>query len=243
MKYHILPNNNAGSIEHYYHFLFGYLFPFIQNVNNNKRDIYYFDDCGPMNRHILNLPLYNTKIIDPTIKIEKTLQYRGYDLFYNSINLKIIKQIIFSIHNIDPLLSGEEIILIDRDKPDNFYLTKAKIKGSGSSRRHIPNIDDILVYLQNKIPTIKKVYLENMSLKDQVILFKTSKIIICQHGASMSNLIWCNPNTTVVEIRTRRNDRCFNFLSQRCNLVHKKILQSHKYQAVDPKLIYETIII
>ena len=240
MNYHILPKNNAGSIEHYYHFLFGYLLPFIQNTDHFMNS-YYFDNCGPMNRHILDLPISNLRILTPSVNIDKKLSYRGYDDDYIGMNLSIIRQKIYSIFNIDQSIVGEEILLIDRDKPDSFYLTKAKIKNSGASRRHIPNIDDILNSLIYKLPTIKKIYLENMSLYDQIILFKKAKIIICQHGASMSNLIWCNPNTQIIEIRTRSNSKCYNPIMDMCNLKHTIIPQKHIFAPVNPQEILNLI--
>ena len=37
-------------------------------------------------------------------------------------------------------------------------------------------------------------------MKNQITLFNNAKIIIAQHGAGLFNLIYCKPNTKIIEI-------------------------------------------
>lgn len=247
MNIHVRPRNLQGSIEHYYHFLYGYLFPFIQYHNINGNDTYYFNDCGPViNKIITELPGINTGIINNDTKIDNNVQYFGFDNGkYHNINIQKIKSLIEEIYHIDTARQHfvEEALLIDRDIPHEFYHKQAKIKGSGSSRRHIPNIDQIHSYLLSKNMVVKKIFLEHLSLLDQINLFNTHRIIVAQHGASMSNLIWCKPQTKIIEIRTTNNSNCFNRLINLCQLEHKPIIQQHRFAPVNPENIYKAICI
>lgn len=46
----------------------------------------------------------------------------------------------------------------------------------------------------------KEYILEELSLLDQVCLFSSSNIVISPHGAGLSNLVFCNPGTIVLEL-------------------------------------------
>ena len=46
--------------------------------------------------------------------------------------------------------------------------------------------------LLSKIKNLKKVYLEDYSLFDQISLFNNAKYIIGVHGAGMSNVVFSN---------------------------------------------------
>lgn len=245
MNIYVRPHNLRGSIEHYYHFLYGYLFPFIQYHSINTNDIYYFNDCGPvLNKIITELPGINTAIIDNNIIIDHSIQYRGFDNGkYKNIDIQKIKSFITNIYHIDTMLQHfiEGVLLIDRDIPHEFYHKQAKIKGSGSSRRHIPNIHEIYQYLLSKNIMVKKTFLEHLSLLDQIKLFKNYRTIITQHGASMSNLIWCEPQTKIIEIRTTNNSKCFDRLISLCQLRYSSIIQQHEFADINPENIYQEI--
>ena len=46
----------------------------------------------------------------------------------------------------------------------------------------------------------KTYVLEKMSLREQIILFAQAKIVIAPHGAGLTNLIFSQPKTTILEI-------------------------------------------
>ena len=47
--------------------------------------------------------------------------------------------------------------------------------------------------------SIEKVFLEDLSIICQMRLFNESEIVISPHGAGLTNLLWCRPNTQVIE--------------------------------------------
>jgi len=47
---------------------------------------------------------------------------------------------------------------------------------------------------------IKVIYAENLSLIEQINLFRNLRVIIAPHGAGLSNLIWCNTEIKILEV-------------------------------------------
>ena len=65
------------------------------------------------------------------------------------------------------------------------------------------------------------VWLEDMSLAEQIALFQQAKIILGVHGAGLTNIIHCRPGTLVVEFMPAGLNRpCYPVLSQLFNLRH-----------------------
>jgi hypothetical protein len=67
----------------------------------------------------------------------------------------------------------------------------------------------------------KTVYLEGMSSVDQILLFQSAEFIIGAHGAGLSNLLFCEPGTKVIELMPCVEFRSyFWFISQKLDLVY-----------------------
>ena len=65
------------------------------------------------------------------------------------------------------------------------------------------------------------VVLENMSLSEQILLFRRAKIVLGSHGAGLTNIIHCRPGTLVVEFMpVGLNRSCYPVLSQLFGLRH-----------------------
>ena len=65
------------------------------------------------------------------------------------------------------------------------------------------------------------VYLEGMSVIDQIVLFQNAEFIISPHGAGLSNLLFCEPGTKVIEFMPSVEMRPFFWLiSEKLGLVH-----------------------
>lgn len=90
---------------------------------------------------------------------------------------------------------------------DDTYLSKLnKNVLTGKERREINNISKLETYLQNKYSDkFKSVYFENLSFEEQVRNFNNAKLIICAHGAVMSNMFFCKENTSILEVICGKN--------------------------------------
>jgi hypothetical protein len=63
----------------------------------------------------------------------------------------------------------------------------------------IINDNEIYNYLKNK--GFKKYQVGKLNFLNQIYLFWSAKIIIGAHGAAFTNIIFCKPNTKIIEIR------------------------------------------
>jgi hypothetical protein len=64
--------------------------------------------------------------------------------------------------------------------------------------RKILNEDEIFKIFENK--GFKRYVLGQMTVIDQIILFHNAEIIVCEHGAGLTNALFCKPKTKIIEI-------------------------------------------
>lgn len=85
------------------------------------------------------------------------------------------------------------------DKKDDQYILIIK---RNTPKRHISNIDELAETLQKLYPSDNVIVsnLENLSFMEQVKLFHNAKLIIGQHGAALTNVLWSNPKCVIIEI-------------------------------------------
>jgi hypothetical protein len=257
-------NNQAGSIEHYYHFILGYTFPFIHWYIFNKKNInspIIMRYCGDV-----LAPLFNSiKIPNVILKDKETFLelletanpnnvtvLPGWDRPDYFIKTKLLRVANFIETALQKEITQQEnsikkkdyILIIGRKPPNEYYLRKdAENPSSGTQRRSIPNIYEILKYLDKK--NIEYVYteLEDLTLGQQIALFKNARCIVAQHGASLTNIIFCNPNVSIVEITPvlSKNTGMYRLLAYELNLKHEIIFQHTCHSPVEPKEIYQKI--
>ena len=217
---HLSINNISGSVEHYYHFFLGFLVPLViwcsDNHSENQVPIY-IRSCALMDRLILELGYKNLVILEKETHLSLTEKkdYEGRSLEHIYLNgfdsprayskdsfetarKEIQRCLSIDCANYAVSLVGpkdKRIIFIDRRVPAPYYQSdKAEIKGGGAVRRSIPNVGEIESALLNW--SVTKVYLEDLTLKEQLIFFYTADAIVAQHGAALANLLFCNPGST-----------------------------------------------
>jgi capsular polysaccharide biosynthesis protein len=68
--------------------------------------------------------------------------------------------------------------------------------------------------------------LENMTIKEQMKTFAEASHIVAAHGAGLTNLLWCQPGTKVIEIQDKNmiHKKVYPLLSHNLNLEHKLYL-------------------
>jgi glycosyltransferase involved in cell wall biosynthesis len=86
--------------------------------------------------------------------------------------------------------------------------------------RSIRNIDQVQAFLSTRYD-FETIYLEGMSMVDQILLFQSAEFIISPHGAGLANLLFCEPGTKVIELMPSIEMRPFFWLiSEKLDLVH-----------------------
>ena len=85
--------------------------------------------------------------------------------------------------------------------------------------RMIDNIGAVEGFLNQH--GFETVYLEGMTVADQVMLFQQAEFIVGPHGAGLSNLLFCEPGTKVIEFMPIAEVRPFFWLiSEKLDLIH-----------------------
>lgn len=85
--------------------------------------------------------------------------------------------------------------------------------------RTIHNIEQVQAFLSRY--EFETVYLEGMSMVDQILLFQSAEFVIGAHGAGLANLLFCEPGTKVIELMPSVEMRPFFwFISEKLDLVH-----------------------
>jgi hypothetical protein len=223
---------------HYAHFVCDCLFPEIIN------DIFKYDEVireKNIDETIGNCSKIYTEVmnIKHTELLTKDFNDLKIDIIYYEIKEKYcdkphfdkFRNYIFSRYNINNLeynTEYPEVILIKRDNRinliDDEYLAKINTNiTTGKERREINNIDNVETYLKNKYNNkFKAIYFEHIAFKEQVLYFNNAKIIICAHGAVMSNMFFCKEGTTIIEVTCGVEWIFFDKISKILNLNHIK---------------------
>lgn len=192
----------GGSGNNYFHFIFD-IIPKIYLLKNkiNIKEIDYF------------------YLVDPKkwqIEILEILGIKKEKLINSNINKHIMAD---EIYFVDHPWYNEGFIQTNLNKiPDwiikknrKVFLTKLKnrkkkynykifLDRSDSKYNHcqISNLEEIIKFADSK--KFKIFQMGNTSFKKQVNLFQNSKIIMGPHGAGFANIIFCKPNTKIIEI-------------------------------------------
>jgi hypothetical protein len=261
-------NNHDGSVEHYYHFLLGFLVPLVlwkkeYTVENSRKIL--LRSCEIMDRHLFEIGYKRANILDKVShEVARTkkdhcrecifVERVGYDKpsYYNFVDFSAANLILSEILSEDIARYTEKfnsnriedhpyIVMIDREPPNHFYLSQlCESQGSGRSRRSIQNYRNLFESVALQYKNVVSFTLEEKTLAFQIALFKQADVIIAQHGAALANLIWCKPNTTVIEIHplniseTIMNRNYFLNLANCMKLDYQRVEQEGCHSVVDP---------
>ena len=215
----IINKRPAGQLFHYAHFLYDCLFNEILNNVQNYKIVYREKNVDQTIGNFCNIyeEVINVKNIELSkdefdkIDCETLTTTRFTNPSITEINL--FRDFIFNRYNIiSDVLNNEypEVILIKRgfveklvddEELDKNLDKKYQSKTNGVQRREIFDIDKLEEYLQKKIVSFKSVILENIPFKEQVKYFKNAKIVIYIHGAAVMNMLFCNKDTLLIEVR------------------------------------------
>jgi len=89
----------------------------------------------------------------------------------------------------------------------------------GAKTRKLVNSAELVLALKGW----ETVVLENMTIKEQFKTFAEATHILAAHGAGLVNLLWCRPDTKVIEIQDRRmlHKKVYPLLSHHLGLKHE----------------------
>ncbi|MEK0188639.1 glycosyltransferase 61 family protein, partial [Microcoleus anatoxicus] len=100
------------------------------------------------------------------------------------------------------------------DYSERIYISREK-----ASYRRIVNEKDVIGCLEKF--GFRTVKLETMSVAEQALCLAAAKVVVAPHGAGLTNLVFCNPGTKVIEIFAPIYvPICFWTISNLCDLEH-----------------------
>ena len=114
-------------------------------------------------------------------------------------NVDKIKKIRTFAENIYPELSSHQ----SRSQQRIYVSRKLAVK------RHLANEEEFLGLLKEH--KFRKVYLEQMSVREQVELFRSASHVIAAHGAGLTNVLFAPADVKILEIRPLRTSGQFCF--------------------------------
>ena len=183
-----------------------------------------------INNYEINTEYFNNIKLSPIILRKK--EFYGNDKKY----FEIFRKYIFDIYNINPHIYNplySEVVLIKRGEKntllnDPLLETQDFFKTNGRLRREIHDINHVDEYLLNKYADkYKSVFLEDLSFDEQIRIFNNAKMIVCAHGAGMSNMFFCKKNTVIVEVTCNTSWKFFDNISSNMNLRHYKCKENN----------------
>jgi len=223
-----LLTGGAGN-ENYWHWLFDVL-PRLEILNRRKdiRDIDYFLFPGLKQRfqtetlNMLNIPL-NKRL--------SSRQYRHFEA-----DEIIVVDHPYVLKN-DPSIEIQNLpkwiiewlkstflknIKFDQEYfPKKIYLDRSDTKSNFSHTRKITNEDEVKETLIKNGFSI--ILLANLTFKEQISLFKNATHIVGLHGAGFANLVFCGPETLVIELKPSTAGFVIKNLAEKNNLIYKDI--------------------
>jgi hypothetical protein len=80
-------------------------------------------------------------------------------------------------------------------------------------RRRMLNVEELTAPLKRM--GFEVVQLDGMTIAEQQALFASSRLVVAEHGAALTNLVWCPPSALVVDIhRDSVAAACFKILAE-----------------------------
>lgn len=198
----------GGNIEHYYHFIFDLLLPLNLVLNRTSSNVIFsIKDFGILTSIVLKLFKNRINILSDSNDLFHCEKINLIGMNPNIINIdylsyRILRKSIFSKLDIKDCNEPSKILLIERLPPNSYFLYDAQIKGSGSSRRSIKNHNELKSVISATIRhpyKFQNIQLEKMPFEDQVKNFNTAAVVIGQHGAGLSNVLWMRDESVVIE--------------------------------------------
>ena len=128
----------------------------------------------------------------------------------------------------------EKFIPLAQKYLKNQFPKRIFISRKDASSRVINNEDEVFALFKKH--GFERYNLGKLSFLEQVLLFHNAETIVSTHGSGLTNLIFCNPRTQVIEIFQNQFDSTF------WNISHTMGLQHHcvTTQKYNPKQSWKT---
>ena len=104
----------------------------------------------------------------------------------------------------------------DKKRIKKFFIDRDDSRSNVKHLRSIVNEKEVKNFLSSK--GFQIIQLSSLTFLDQINLFSEAKIVIGLHGAGLSNLLFCQPKTKVIEIKLSHIGNMYKNLGNQLNL-------------------------
>ena len=190
-KFQTLKNSYiVGSKNNYYHCLLDF-FPRLFGINDHNLSKV---DNIVLGKNYLKKSLMLETLLDKINIKKKIIFLDEKTYFFNNSIMPFKPGLVQTINSYKQTFSKEL---------SNFSFRNIYISRLDSAHRGITNEKDLINYLEKY--NFEIYTLSDLTFLDQIKLFNESKIIVSMHGAALSNLIFANMGTKVIEIAPNFN--------------------------------------
>lgn len=252
----LVPARWHGSVEHFYHFFFGYFMPVVLWLHKNPAPSIALRDCGLMNPWFdLISPKTKIEIIPTGVMLQRALTNRqtnqilgGWDdlTHFHKSAINQLRQIVggsLGLIRTPKHSATRSVTILERRIAPVFFENDAEVLGSGVASRSIPNLPKITAPL---IDDLEVRFLDTAEIppQQQVEMLWDSEILVAQYGAGLSKMVWMKPGSLVIEIQPSLPptvDSIFTNLAATCQFKATIIWQDHEHAEIDLKVSAEII--
>ena len=247
----VVSNHWDGSVQVFYHFLLGYFAPLTVWLRQTGTKKIAVRDCGPMNQWFEFLePEISVQIVKPGVALHTLAGNRSRHHVVTGLDYprKHKKQqlsvAIEAMQSFLPKLeiSSTPILIIDRTTTDDFHSSSmSETEMSGARRRSTPNLRDVCeeILVQGSFEFVD---MATIAPEVQVALAQHSQVLVGQHGAGLTHMIWMPKGSTVIEIHPPLPEEAvdvFRLLAKALGHNYIRIPQSHVHAKIDSSDLIE----
>ena len=242
-----------GTVQVFYHFLLGYFAPLARWLERTGAPRIAVRDCGPMNVWFETLPdELDVQIVKPGVALHSIVGQhtrfqvvKGLDHPHRHKRKKLLAAIeamqsLVAVETVDSI----PILVVDRQTSDDFHSgPESETEMSGAKRRSVPN----LAHVCNEGLDPDSYRLEDMAHVapgDQIAYASTSRILVAQHGAGLTHMVWMPPGSAIIEIHPPLPAEAvdiFRKLAAALGHHYERIEQSDVHAPVDGPLLIAAI--
>ena len=190
-------------------------------------------------KELIDKNSWNVELINHGSDLKKFQREWLHKLFGDGVEIKQIKNNAAIINNVlvirEPFPAHHSSWMIKKIKEYGGKIAKdCKVKlgdklyiqrGNTKNGRNIINEEEIKSMLSKKGYQILK--MDELSIEQQIRVFNDAQVIIGAHGAALTNMVYCNKNTNIIEIYHPRYMPGQNMaLAQLCGLHIKTLIGS-----------------
>lgn len=99
-----------------------------------------------------------------------------------------------------------------KDLPKKFYIDRSDSKSNLKNFRYIINENELKSFLKDK--GFEFVRLSELSFPEEIKIFNDAETVVGLQGAGLTNLIWSNDKTKIIELRSNLTNKLYENLAK-----------------------------